>query len=75
VGAHRAVPGGLDAEREPEDLDEADGAGMVEGVTLVVGGQVLVVERERRAATVGGDGAVVEADRTSPDTVRSELAT
>jgi hypothetical protein len=37
----------LDAEWQPEDLDEPDGRGVIEGVTLVVGREVLVVERQR----------------------------
>ena len=60
--ADRAVASRLDPQREAEDLDEAHGARVVEGVALVVGRQVLVVQRERRAPPVDRGGTVIEAD-------------
>src|SRR5699024_5443670 len=46
--------------RQPVDLDEALGVGLVERVALVVGGQVEVVKRLTAAAAVDGDGTTVQ---------------
>lgn len=48
------VTGSLDAQGQAEDLDEADSRGVIEGVALVVGGQALVVQRQRGAASSDG---------------------
>src|SRR6185503_17506701 len=44
-----AVPCGLDPQRQPEDLDEADRRRVVEGVALIVRGEALVIQRQRGA--------------------------
>src|SRR4029077_15453905 len=43
VLAHGPVPGGLDPQRQAEDLDESDRRGMIERVAFVVRGEALVV--------------------------------
>jgi len=45
--AHRAVTGRLNPQGQAEDLDEANRAGMIEGVVGLVGGQAPVVQRQR----------------------------
>ena len=69
VLADRAVAGGLHAQRQPEDLDEPDGGGVVERVALVVGREALVVQRQRRAAPDDHGLAVIEPD---PDLARHD---
>ncbi len=69
MGAHGAVTGGLRAEWQAEDLDEPDGRGVVEGVARVVRGQVLLVQRERRAPARDDRAAVIEPD---PDLARDD---
>src|SRR5690625_198599 len=54
--AELGVPGGGELGGHPEDLDEALGVGLVEGVPGVVGGEVEVVQA-RRAAPAGDHGA------------------
>ena len=58
----RAMPGGLDPERQPEDLDEPDGRGVVERIACVIRRQALVVQRQRRAPPGDDRLAVVQAD-------------
>ena len=67
MGANRAVARGLGPQRQPEDLDEPDRGRVVERVARVVGGQVLLVQRERGAATGHDGAAVIEAN---PDLTR-----
>src|SRR5919198_4642796 len=43
--ADSAMASRLDAKRQAEDLDEADGRSVIEGVALVVCGKAPVVER------------------------------
>ena len=62
VLADGAVAGGLDPQRQPEDLDEPDRRRVVERVALVVRRQALVVQRQRGAPTDDDGLAVVEAD-------------
>ena len=69
VLADRAVAGGLDPQRQPEDLDEPDRRGVVERVALVVRREVLVVQRQRRAPAGDDRAAVVEPD---PDLARDD---
>src|SRR5699024_5338375 len=45
---------------QPVDVDEAAGAGLVEGVALVVGGEVEVVQTGLRAAAGDGGAAAVQ---------------
>src|SRR4029079_13500830 len=47
--ADGAVSRGLDAQRQPEDLDEPDRRRVVERIALVVRGERLVVQRHRGA--------------------------
>jgi hypothetical protein len=62
VLADRPVTGRLDPQRQAEDLDEADGRGVVEGVSLVVRREGLVVERQRRSPPDHARAAVIETD-------------
>jgi hypothetical protein len=56
------MPGGLDPQRQAEDLDESDRRGMVERIAFVGRREALVVQRHR-GASAGDDGtAVVEPD-------------
>src|SRR5207244_4970915 len=65
-----ATPRRLGPERQPEDRDEAHGAGMVERVPLVVGREGAIVEGARAAAPGDRGGAVVELD---PDITGHDL--
>ena len=67
VLAHGAVARSLDPEREPEDLDEADGGGVVERIALVVRREVLVVQAQRAAAPDDAGPAMIKAH---PDLAR-----
>ena len=65
----RPVTGRLDPQRQPEDLDEPDRAGVVERVALVVRGERLVVQRHRRAPPDDDRRAVIQ---PHPDLARDD---
>ena len=72
VFADGAVARGLHAEGQPEDLDEPDRRSVIEGIALVVGCQVPVVQGERRTATGNNGSTVIKAhpDLAGYDTLR-----
>ena len=70
--ADGAVPRGLHAQRQAEDLDEADRGRVVERVALVVGREVLVVQRQRERRPTTDARPWSSRTRTSPVTTRWE---
>ena len=60
VFAYGTMTRRLDPERQPEDLDEANGRGVIEGIALVVGGQIPVVQGKWGLSTRHHGGSVIQ---------------